>query len=82
MIFSQISASILLKLSMLPQPVRLLKLTLDVFCRINIQWGELYSNDYIKSTLNTGQLSNTYKPIRFRLSMMLDTAKFHSMVPI
>ena len=44
----------------LPQPVGLLKLTLNLVCRNNIQRRDLYIGDFIKETFNTGLHSGTH----------------------
>ena len=51
-IFSEITKSICMKFSMLPQPVGLLKLMLPFFNTSNIQGRELCWCDFIKYTIN------------------------------
>ena len=53
-IFSEMSLTIWMEISMLPQPIGLLKLILNVICTIHIQGRELYLLDFVKFTLNTG----------------------------
>ena len=65
-ILSEISLLIWMKFSMLPQPVGLLKLSLDLFCRSNILRRELCRRYFVR-------YQNICEPICFKLGMMLIT---------
>ena len=58
-IFLQMLKSILMKFSVLPQHVALLKLILHIFYMINIKGGELFLHSFIKYTFNIGLCKNT-----------------------
>ena len=81
-IFSQISKSIWMKCSLLPQAVGVLKLMLNLLRTICIQRRELYSRDCVKYIFNTGLRGDTCEQICFRLGMMLDTTKLYRMIPV
>ena len=48
LIFLQISDLVLIKFSMLLQPLILFKLLRSLFCAMNIQWRELFLHDFIE----------------------------------
>ena len=81
LIFLQISQSIWVKFSMLPQSVGLLKLMLNTFHVISIQGRELYLHDCVKYIFNIGLCSDSFEPISFTLSMMIDTTKLCILIP-
>ena len=51
------------KFSMLPQPVGLLKLMLNLFCTSNIQGRELCQHDFVKYTFNFVMCQDTCERI-------------------
>ena len=67
---------------MMQQPVGLLKLMLNLFRTISVQWRELYVCNFIKYTFNIGLHQDTCEPICFKLGMMLGTTKLFRMIPI
>ena len=60
LIFLQIPQLIWMKCSLLPQPIGLVKLMVNLRCMINIQERELFLHDLIKYTLNICLHSDTY----------------------
>ena len=58
-ILSKMSQSIWVKFSLLPQPVVLFRLILNMFHLINIQWRELCLHDFCKGYFNTGLCLDT-----------------------
>ena len=72
LVFSQISLSVLMKFSKLPQPFSWLKFILNSFCVIGIQ-GKDFLHDFIRYIFNyiIGLCWDTYKPICFEVSMVL-----------
>ena len=45
---------------------------------IDIQGREIYLHDFVKYTCNTGLHLDTYKPICFKLGLILDLTNFYS----
>ena len=82
LIFSQSSQSILMKFSLLPQLIGVLKLMLELLLMINIQGEEFHMRDFMKYTFNIGLHRNTCEPICFKPVMMLDTTNLNSMFPV
>ena len=72
--------SIWMKFSMLPQLVGLLKLMQNVFCTIVNR--EFCWCDCVRYMINVVFCLDTWKPICFKFSMRLDTAKLYSLLPV
>ena len=81
-IFSEISQLIWMKFSKMLQPVGVLKLMLNLFCRSNIQGRELCWYDFIKHMINIALCQDTCGSICFKLGMMLDMTKLYSLIPV
>ena len=60
-----------MKSRMLPQPVGLLKLMLNLFCTSNTQGREICRCEFIKYTINIVLCLDTCEQICFKLGMML-----------
>ena len=69
-------------LSMLLQPVGLLKVIQNLFCAINIQEREPYLGEWMKYAFNIDLRSNTFGPISFKLGMMIDTTALYGLIPV
>ena len=67
---------------LLPWPAGLLKLWLDLYCRINRQGIEPYLGDIIQSTFHIGLHLDTYKLISFKFGVQINTAKLYSFIPV
>ena len=72
-IFSEMLLMTWMKLIMLPQPVGLSKLRLNLICTSTIQRRELCRRDFTKFRMNIILCQDTGELICFKLGMMLDT---------
>ena len=78
-IFSEISQSIWMKFSLLPQPDSLLKLMPNWFCIRNNRGRELCWHDFVKYTINSVVCWDTCEPVCLKLGVMLDSTKLFSL---
>ena len=62
-----------MKFGLLPQPVGLLKLMLNLFHVMNVQGRELYLRGFVKYIFNSGFHLDAYELISFKLDLMIDT---------
>ena len=81
-IFLEISLLIWMKLSMLSQPVGVLKVMLSVFCTSTIQGKELCWHDFIKYMINIVLCWDICEPICFKLGMVLYMTKLYTLIPV
>ena len=72
-----------IQFSLLPQPVLVSKLILNMIHVISIQGREVYLCDFIRYTFNIGLCMDAYELICFKLVIMLDKTKVYSisMIP-
>ena len=70
----QTSHLILMKFSVLLQPVGLLKLMLNLFDMNRVQWRELCLLDFVRQTFDIGFCLHSCESICFKLRMLIETA--------
>ena len=66
---------------MLPCPVGLFKLILNLFCWTDTEGRQLYLSDFIEHS-DIGLCSDACEPILFKHGMTLDTTKFYSLISV
>ena len=69
-----------MKCSVLPQPVDLLKLVLNLFCTSNMQGRELCWHDFMKYVFNIVMCQDTWLLIWFKFGVMLNITKLYSLI--
>ena len=70
-VFSRLEFGILLRL------VNVIHLILVLSHPLNIQWRELHAYESIKKNLNVGYYSDIYRPVCFKLGMMIETTRLY-----
>ena len=64
-------------------PLRLvgvINLMLIWSCKLNVQGREPYLYDFVKQNFNIGLHSDIYRPVSFKLSMMVETTKLYILI--
>ena len=84
LIFLQISQLIWIKFSLLPQPVGLFKLIINLCCTIYIQMKKLNFSDFTNNVpLTTFVLhSDGYIQLSYKLGVVTDTTIFYILIPV
>ena len=71
-----------MKFSLLPQPVGLLKLMLNLCFTSNIQGKELCGHDLMKYRFSIVMCQDACERICFKLGMMLNETKLNNLIPV
>ena len=71
----------LMKFSMLPRLVCLLKLELNLLHMIKIQGRELYLQDFVMDVFDTGWHPDAFDSISFKIGVLIDTSIVYSLIP-
>ena len=80
-IFLQISVSIWMKFSVVPQPVDLFKLLVNLICTSTIQ-EKILCWRFMKYMFNLVLCQDNYEWICFKLGMVLSTTELNSLIPV
>ena len=82
LIFTQISQLIWMKFNVLPQPVGLSKLVLNLFCIVNIQERESDFRDFINYIIYIGLCLDSCELISFKQGLIMDSIQPYSFIAV